>query len=211
MDTLSVLVMAAVAVVLVFDYTNGFHDTANMVASSVATRAMTPAQAIALVGTFTFLGPLLGGTAVAETVGQFVELDDFAKRSGVAIVLAGVAGAIGWNLMTWWRGLPSSSSHALIGGLCGAVLVAAGGDHVVWGWRELVEQGQLTGLSKIRWRTKQFGFRQLHLIVQLADGTWLVSEQADGASTDWRVRAKQIVCTSSARKVTAVSAANRDA
>jgi PiT family inorganic phosphate transporter len=149
MDALTGMTALTVLLLLVFDYTNGFHDTANMVASSVATRAMTPGQAIALVGLFTFLGPVLGGTAVAETVGQFVELDDFAPGSSVAIVLAGVAGAIGWNLLTWWRGLPSSSSHALVGGLVGAVLVAAGADHVQWGWMMLLRHGQWTGVTKI--------------------------------------------------------------
>jgi PiT family inorganic phosphate transporter len=149
MDALTWMALLSVLLLLIFDYTNGFHDTANMVATSVATRAMTPLQAIALVSTFTFLGPLLGGTAVAETVGQFVELDDFAQRSGVAIVLAGVAGAIGWNLLTWWRGLPSSSSHALVGGLVGAVLVAAGPEHVRWGWTLLIQQGEWTGVTKI--------------------------------------------------------------
>jgi len=123
MELIGGLTLACVALLLVFDYTNGFHDTANMVAAAVATQAMTPAQAIVLVGAFTFLGPILGGTAVADTLGQFVRLDDYPPAAGVAIVLAGVAGAIVWNLLTWWRGLLSSCSHALVGGLVGAVLV----------------------------------------------------------------------------------------
>lgn len=143
------LLLACIALLVLFDFTNGFNDTANMVASVIACRAMTPAQAILLVSLFTFLGPVLGGTMVADTVGGFVTLDALTAVSAVTVLLSGAIGAISINLLTWWRGLPSSSSHALIGGLCGAVLVAAGGDHVVWGWRELVEQGQLTGLSKI--------------------------------------------------------------
>jgi PiT family inorganic phosphate transporter len=149
MDPVTWMTLACVALLVVFDYTNGFHDTANMVAASVATQAMSPAQAIALVSLFTFLGPLLGGTAVAETLGQFISLDEFAPHAGVAIVLAGTGGAIGWNLLTWWRGLPSSSSHALVGGLVGSVLSAAGPEHVKWGWQLLVEQGQWTGVTKI--------------------------------------------------------------
>lgn len=149
MDLIGGLTLACVALLLVFDYTNGFHDTANMVAAAVATQAMTPAQAIALVSAFTFLGPVLGGTAVADTLGQFVRLDDYPPAAGVAIVLAGVAGAIVWNLLTWWRGLPSSSSHALVGGLVGAVLVSAGSDHIKWGWQALLGQGQWAGVVKV--------------------------------------------------------------
>ena len=76
MDTLYILAITAVIVVLFFDYTNGFHDAANIVATVIASRAMTPAQAVIIVGTFEFLGPLLGGTAVANTIGKFVTLDD---------------------------------------------------------------------------------------------------------------------------------------
>ena len=90
MDLISAMTLGCIVLLVVFDYTNGFHDTANMVAASVATQAMTPAQAIALVSVFTFLGPVLGGTAVAETVGQFVLLDGYRPAAGIAIVLAGV-------------------------------------------------------------------------------------------------------------------------
>lgn len=143
------LIWGCIALLLLFDFTNGFHDTANMVASVVACRALTPAQAILVVSVFTFLGPLLGGTAVADTVGGFVALDDLPPARALGVLLSASAGAIGINLVTWWRGLPSSSSHALVGGLCGAVLVSAGADHVVWGWRQLLAQGHWTGLTKI--------------------------------------------------------------
>ena len=144
-----VLVVSCIALLVLFDFTNGFHDTANMVASVVACRAMTPAQAILLTAVFTFLGPLLGGTAVADTVGGFVTLDTLPPATAVGVLLSGTFGAILLNLITWWRGLPSSSSHALVGGLSGAVLVSAGADHVVWGWQELVEHGRWTGLTMI--------------------------------------------------------------
>lgn len=134
---------------MLFDFTNGFHDTANMVAAVVACRAMTPARAILLVSVFTFLGPLLGGTAVANTVGGFVTLDTLPAATAVGVLLSGATGAILVNLVTWWRGLPSSSSHALVGGLCGSVLISAVADHVVWGWQQLIGHGYWTGLTKI--------------------------------------------------------------
>src|SRR5512136_2793600 len=130
MDTLLVLAIAAIAIVLVFEYTNGFHDAANIIASVIASRAMTPVQSVLLVAFFEFLGPLLGGTAVANTVGKLIMLDDLDRVLALTIVLCGLVGAIAWNLITWWRGIPSSSSHALVGGLAGAVVVAAGASHV---------------------------------------------------------------------------------
>jgi inorganic phosphate transporter, PiT family len=148
MDTIYILAILAVIVVLFFDYTNGFHDAANIVATVIASRAMTPAQAVIVVGTFEFLGPLLGGTAVANTIGKFVTLDDVQPLISLSILLCGLIGAIVWNLGTWWLGIPSSSSHALVGGLIGAVVVSAGADHVVWGFAQLAN-GQITGIVKV--------------------------------------------------------------
>lgn len=148
MDTLLILAIATVCIVLVFDYTNGFHDAANIVATVIASRAMTPAQAVVIVGIFEFLGPLLGGTAVANTIGKFVALDDIAPLLSLSILLCGLTGAIVWNLATWYFGIPSSSSHALVGGLIGAVTVAVGSEHVVWGFAELAD-GHLTGIVKV--------------------------------------------------------------
>ncbi|WIM06990.1 MAG: inorganic phosphate transporter [Candidatus Nitricoxidivorans perseverans] len=148
MDTLLLLVAAAVLIVLLFDYTNGFHDAANIVASVIASRAMTPVQAVLVVGAFEFLGPLLGGTAVANTIGKFVNLDGIDAAMSIAIILCGLIGAIAWNLFTWWRGIPSSSSHALVGGLAGAVMVSVGADHVAWGFAELAH-GHVTGIMKV--------------------------------------------------------------
>ncbi len=148
MDTLLILAIATVVIVLVFDYTNGFHDAANIVATVIASRAMTPAQAVIIVGFFEFLGPLLGGTAVANTIGKFVALDGVAPLLSLSILLCGLIGAIVWNLGTWYFGIPSSSSHALVGGLIGAVVVSVGSEHVVWGFAELAE-GHLTGIVKV--------------------------------------------------------------
>lgn len=144
-----IMIASCITLLVLFDFTNGFHDTANMVASVVACRAMTPTQAIIVVSIFTFFGPLLGGTAVANTIGHFVTLSDLKEITAISVLLSGAMGAILLNIFTWWRGLPSSSSHALIGGLIGAVLIAAGGDHVIWGWQDLVKQGHLTGLTVI--------------------------------------------------------------
>nr|WP_248281919.1 inorganic phosphate transporter [Parazoarcus communis] len=133
---------------MVFDYTNGFHDAANVVATVIASRAMSPAQAVALVAVFEFLGPLLGGTAVANTIGGFINLGDVPVVLSLGVLVAGLLGAICWNLLTWWWGIPSSSSHALVGGLVGAVVLAVGVDHVQWGFGELA-QGRLTGVTKV--------------------------------------------------------------
>ncbi|MBN1173502.1 MAG: inorganic phosphate transporter [Micromonosporaceae bacterium] len=119
---------AALAVILaamVFDYTNGFHDAANAIATSVSTRALTPRVALGVAAVGNLVGAFLG-QGVAETVGKgLVSLPPGVNSLG--IVFAGVLGAIGWNLTTWYFGLPSSSSHALFGGLVGATLFASGG------------------------------------------------------------------------------------
>jgi len=143
------LIISCIVLLLLFDFTNGFNDTANMVASVIASRAMTPTQAIFVVSLFTFLGPVIGGTAVANTVGGFVTLNDLSPMTSIAVLFSGALGAILMNLIAWSRGLPSSSSHALIGGLSGAVMIAAGADHVRWGWQALIEHDELTGVTKI--------------------------------------------------------------
>ena len=142
------LAIITVVIVLLFDYTNGFHDAANIVATVIASRAMTPVQAVVIVGVFEFLGPLLGGTAVANTIGKFVTLDGVLPTLSLAILVCGLLGAIVWNLATWYFGIPSSSSHALVGGLAGAVVVSVGSDHVVWGVSELFH-GHVTGIVKV--------------------------------------------------------------
>lgn len=143
-----ILVVLAVALVVVFDFTNGFHDASNMVATLIASRALTPAQAISMISLFSFVGPLLGGTAVANTIGGFVRLDDLERSAALVVVLSGLGGAVIWNLFTWRWGIPSSSSHALVGGLSGAVGIGVGLDHVAWGFDALLA-GRLVGVSKI--------------------------------------------------------------
>lgn len=148
MDAVLILAMVLIVTVLIFDFTNGFNDAANVIASVIASRAMTPVQAVLLVGCCEFLGPLMGGTAVANTIGTFIDLHDVAHLDSLLLLLCGLFGAIAWNLFTWWRGLPSSSSHALVGGLAGTVAVSVGTDHVVWGFAELA-QGHVKGVTKV--------------------------------------------------------------
>jgi PiT family inorganic phosphate transporter len=116
------LLIAVLGLAVLFDYINGFHDTANAIATSVSTRALSPQWAIAMSATANFVGALTG-TEVAKTVGSGLIDQQF---EGQLVVVAALVGAIAWNLITWRLGIPSSSSHALIGGLLGAVAVAAG-------------------------------------------------------------------------------------
>jgi PiT family inorganic phosphate transporter len=123
-----VLVVVVVAVALLFDFTNGFHDTANAVATSVSTRALSPRAAVALAAAMNFAGALVT-TGVAKTIGEdLVRLPAVTGR----LVLAALIGAIAWNLATWWAGLPSSSTYALLGGLIGSAWVTSGSNAIRW-------------------------------------------------------------------------------
>ncbi len=122
------LVIAVVVVALTFDYTNGFHDAANAIATSVSTRALTPRIALIMAAIMNFVGAFLG-QEVANTVGSVISPE--IGSHGLVIIMSGLLGAITWNLITWYYGLPSSSSHALIGGLVGAAI--ASGTTVKWG------------------------------------------------------------------------------
>jgi PiT family inorganic phosphate transporter len=132
------LLAVVVAVALVFDFTNGFHDTANAVATSVSTRALTPRLAVAVAAVMNFAGAF-SSTKVAATVGSGLINTDPAHVTG-RLLLAALLGAIVWNIATWRLGLPSSSSHALVGGLLGASIAAGGSDPVQWSgvWHKVV-------------------------------------------------------------------------
>src|SRR4051794_18026507 len=123
MDALFIGLVVIIVVSLAFDYTNGFHDAANAIAVAVSTKALTPRVALGLAAVMNLVGALIS-TSVAKTVGEGI-IDAPQGLDGLKIVFAAVVGAIAWNLITWWFGLPSSSSHALIGGLVGAALAAA--------------------------------------------------------------------------------------
>lgn len=129
------VIWAVVLLAVAFDYINGFHDTANAIATSVSTRAIAPKTAIMMAATLNFLGAMIS-TGVAKTIGgDIVTAPDMINGE---IIVAALVGAIFWNLLTWWYGIPSSSSHALIGGIIGAVLVSVGPEAL-----------QVSGIGKI--------------------------------------------------------------
>ncbi|RLL53008.1 inorganic phosphate transporter [Mariprofundus sp. EBB-1] len=148
MNSLILITVATIIVLVIFDYTNGFHDASNVIATVIASRAMTPLQAVLVVGFFEFLGPLLGGTAVADTIGSLIDISTLQALPSISIILCGVIAAVTWNIITWRIGIPSSSSHALVGGLIGAVLVSVGSEHIVWGINEL-GNGHIIGVFKV--------------------------------------------------------------
>jgi PiT family inorganic phosphate transporter len=128
----------AVALAISFAVTNGLHDASNAIATLVATRAARPGQAIVLASIFNLLGPLVVGAAVADTIGGIVTVS---PAEATAVIGAGLAAAVGWNLLTWRLGLPSSSGHALVGGLVGAALAE--------GWVDAVQWGGMDGLHPV--------------------------------------------------------------
>jgi len=124
--------LAIFALAVAFDYINGFHDTANAIATSVATRALKPEHAILLSATANFVGAIVFGTAVAGTIGSGIVQDSLILANGSTVLVSALLGAIAWNLITWRLAIPSSSSHALIGGLIGAAWADNGSDAVQW-------------------------------------------------------------------------------
>ena len=132
------LIIILIGLALLFDFLNGFHDSANVVATMISSRAMTPTAALVIAAVANFIGPFLFGVAVAKTIGQ-----DVASPNSItiAVVLAALVSASIWNIITWAFGIPSSSSHALIGGIIGAVLVGSG-------WQALRLEGlELVGIA----------------------------------------------------------------
>jgi PiT family inorganic phosphate transporter len=140
--------VAAVSLALAFALTNGFHDAANAIALLVATRAARPGPAVLMAAGCNLLGPLVLGAAVADTIASIVTV---AGPDAVAVVGAGLTGAVIWNTFTWRKGLPSSSGHALVGGLVGAAMFGAGLHAVRWGgirgWRPVGVLGTLLALA----------------------------------------------------------------
>ncbi|MEZ5141574.1 MAG: inorganic phosphate transporter [Acidimicrobiales bacterium] len=136
----------AVAVAFGFALTNGFHDAANAIAALVATRVATPGRAVVMAAVFNVLGPLLVGGAVADTVAGIVEVP---ADQTITVVGAALTGAVAWNLATWRLGLPSSSSHALVGALVGAAVVDAGWSAVTWGGFHGIEPYGVLGVLAV--------------------------------------------------------------
>src|SRR3982751_1236746 len=128
---MSLAVVLIVLVALAFDFFNGFHDAANSIATVVSTRVLTPRVAVAWAAFFNFAAFVIFGTAVAATIAKDVVHTDVLTN---AVIFAGLLGAIAWDVLTWFFGLPTSSSHALVGGMSGAAVAAAG-------WQALIASG----------------------------------------------------------------------
>jgi inorganic phosphate transporter, PiT family len=144
----TIFLVIVIIVSLLFALTNGLNDASSVVATFLSCGAATPVQAILVASFFGLLGAILGGSAVADTVSKVVVLP--VEASLLPILLAAILGAVVWNLITWRIGLPSSSTHALIGGIIGAVWVSTGSDHIQWGFNELIgTQHKIVGITKV--------------------------------------------------------------
>jgi inorganic phosphate transporter, PiT family len=128
-DAALIILVALIAVALLFDLLNGLHDAANSIATIVSTRVLSPRLAVVWAAFFNFIAFLVFGTAVANTIGKGIISPDLVTDQ---VIFGALMGAIIWNLLTWWKGIPSSSSHALIGGIVGAGIAHAGFDAIVW-------------------------------------------------------------------------------
>lgn len=148
MDSINLSLILVLLAVALFDFTNGFHDAADMVATAIASRAMKPAVAIGIVTCFTFIAPFTVGLAVADTVGTFVNISSSSSLAGESVVVAALLTAVSYNLLTWSLGYPSSSSNSLAGGLVGAGLFAVGAEQINWGLSAL-HSGELQGFMKV--------------------------------------------------------------
>ena len=148
MDSMLALVLVVVLAALVFEFINGFHDTANSIATVVATKVLSPGQAVILAATMNLIGAFMG-TAVAKTISSGL-VDTEVVNVTAQVLLCALGGGITWNLITWWLGLPSSSSHALIGGLCGAALAAAHNDWNALIWSQ--DLGSWTQNKGLLWK-----------------------------------------------------------
>lgn len=144
----TIVLILVILMGLIFALTNGLHDASSVVATFINCGAASPKQAIAVASFFGLVGAVLGGNLVADAISELINLPT--DTALLTILFAAIFGATLWNLITWKLGLPSSSTHALIGGIIGAVVVSSGYDHVVWGWSELIgEKHQITGIVKV--------------------------------------------------------------
>ncbi len=173
------LIFLIIAMALVFDFLNGFHDAANSIATIVSTRVLTPKQAVVWAAFFNFIAAFTFGTGVAKAIGAGLVKSEFVD---VYVVFGGLAGAIFWNLVTWYFGIPSSSSHALVGGIAGAAITKAGWQVIIMsGWTPLllfIILAPLIGMilgainmiivmnvfARMRRRTAESTFRKLQLV-----------------------------------------------
>jgi PiT family inorganic phosphate transporter len=155
MDTLMIIVIVTIIMALVFDVVNGFHDAANSIATIVSTKVLSPKFAVLWAAFFNFIAMFIFAPRVANTIAKIVKIDSL-DPAFVYVVLAGLLGAIIWDLITWWFGLPTSSSHALIGGLVGAGLAHKG--YEVINWHKLIETATFIPVAPLIGVVLGFGF-----------------------------------------------------
>jgi PiT family inorganic phosphate transporter len=167
-----VLVIAVVAIALIFDFINGFHDAANSIATIVSTRVLTPFAAVLWAAFFNFVAFALFDLHVADTIGKGI-IDP--KIVDMPVIIGALAGAISWNLLTWWWGLPSSSSHALVGGLIGAGVSKAG--FAILGWSKIGVTTIFIFVSPL------LGY--ITAAIMMVATTWLVHKQTPGRVDRW--------------------------
>lgn len=142
------ILIVVILTALVFTLTNGLHDASSVVATFISCGAANPIQATCLAAVFGFIGAVTSGSAVASTVSAIVTMP--IEAALLNVLLAGMIGAVIWNIVTWKFGLPSSSTHALVGGVLGAVWVSRGVDYILWGWSALLSNNhELIGITKI--------------------------------------------------------------
>lgn len=143
-----IILAFVILICFAFTLSNGLHDASSVVATIISSGAASPQQAIILASVFGLLGAVFGGSQVANTISSLIDLPTGPSLLG--ILFAAIAGAVVWNLATWRLGLPSSSTHALVGGIIGAVTVSSGAQHILWGFSELAGTGHpITGIAKI--------------------------------------------------------------
>lgn len=146
--SITIILISVIVIALIFALSNGLHDASSVVATFIVCGAATPKQAIGVASVFGLLGAILGGSAVAETISKVIDLP--VQSSLLTILFAAMLGAVIWNLVTWKLGLPSSSTHALIGGIIGAVWLSSGYKHILWGFNEFIGANhQITGIVKV--------------------------------------------------------------
>ena len=146
--SVTMILISVIVIALIFALSNGLHDASSVVATFIICGAATPKQAIGVASVFGLLGAILGGSAVADTISKVIDLPT--NPFLLKVLLAAMLGAVIWNLVTWKLGLPSSSTHALIGGIIGAVWVSSGDNHILWGFRQFIEPDhQITGIVKV--------------------------------------------------------------
>ncbi len=195
---LPLLFIATILFALVFDYMNGFHDAANAVATVVATKVLTPGQAVLMAAVFNFIGPLIAGVAVAKAIGSGIITTDAIHGGGINLVLAALIGANIWNLITWFLGIPISCSHGLIGGMVGAALaVSFSTGSIVWithgpgGWLDHPKGVLIVIIFMVL--APLLGFLGTMLFSYL---TQLLTHRMDATKANWWFRKLQLLSAS---------------